>query len=350
MKPVTNMQQLPINQQGMVIAEFAFMLPVFLILTLGVIEFGMYFVKTEIAGRAISTISLALQRDPTAFNQPPAQLNALVKSYGSGLVNFSPIGSNTGNYICVDAYLTQTQAAAAPPCTDTHFHTANPNGPNSTIPYYVAVRADLQKGTVTPLGNFIPMMRNIQVTQSSGPMQVGSFSLPVCNQPGWALTFDGLQFNCVPVTPCLHPWQKWVFDGTNFNCINFPYVIAGGVAGPASNFPTGALAGSSWITDKTYITGTHDDWTICKNNVTFPIPANLPPGQIITQGNLFYPINGANITWHAWTISFLNLKAPITGGTGSMDACEASGGNWRSIYWPDIHAEHISWTATYMPY
>jgi Flp pilus assembly protein TadG len=347
----TTKTRLLTNNSGLSTIEFALILPVFLLLCLGVIEFGLYFVKEEIADDAISSISLALQRDPTAFNQPPAQLNALVKSYGSGLVNFSPIGSNTGNYICVDAYLTQTQALNVAPCNNTHFNTANPNGANSTAAYFISVRANLKKGTVTPLGNFIPVVKNIQIAQSTGAVQINPAYPPTC-PPGEILQSNGTGFICVDMganpQKCSQPWQKMVWNGTSFDCINVPYVMAGGIVNPTN--PGSGV----WIGDQTYVNGSttwHYTYALCQKGVTFAIPTGLPiTGQIIPQGNLIYPVgSGGNGDWHAWTVSFLNVNAPITGGTGRMDVCMDNGGNWGNDQSTNIGAEHVSWSVIFIP-
>lgn len=337
------------DTRGVAAIEFALLLPIFLILCLGVIEFGLYFVKDEIVDSAVSSITLTLQRNPAYFDtMTTGQKNALIAGWGSGLVKFSPIGSRTGNYICVDAYTTLAAAQSAPPCTDTHLNATNPNGAGSTMPYYVAVRADLKKGPITPLGNFIPTVKNIQVKQSSGAVQVGSMLPPVCNQLGESLQWNGSNFVCVP-PPCTQPWQKLEPNGSGFACANVPYVIAGGVAQPTSTH-SGAGPGSYWDSDNSFVYGSQSHFTLCERGITFRIPTGLPPGKLIAQGNLIYPGPGGTGLWHAWTVSFTHMNLPLWGGTGSMDICESSGGDWtRDPYIPVVGAEHISWTVLFIP-
>jgi Flp pilus assembly protein TadG len=340
------------DTKGIAAIEFALLLPIFLIICLGVIEFGMYFVKDEIANSTVSTITLTLERDPAYFDtMTTGQKNTLIAGWGSGLIKFSPIGSSTGNYICADAYTTAAAAQSAPLCTDTHLNTANPNGAGSTTPYYVSVRADLKKGTITPLGNFIPATKNIQVNQTSGAVQVGNMLPPVCDQLGQSLQWNGTNFICVDTNPpsCMHPWQRLESNGSSFVCVNQPYVVAGGVARPLST-TTGASPGNYWDTDKSRIYGTQRYLTLCERKITFAIPTGLPPGQLIAQGNLIYTGAGGDGDWHAWTISFTHMNLPLGGGTGSMDVCESSGGNWnRDNDLPAVGAEHVSWAVVFIP-
>ncbi|MEI7669481.1 MAG: hypothetical protein WCJ33_05315, partial [Pseudomonadota bacterium] len=89
-------------------------------------EFGIYFLRSEITNRAISTISQTVQRNPNFYSSlTPTQQQELLRSYGSGLIDFNQAGNN----ICVDSYLTQAEAAnPTNPCTATHIDTVNPNG------------------------------------------------------------------------------------------------------------------------------------------------------------------------------------------------------------------------------
>jgi Flp pilus assembly protein TadG len=341
-----------LDNGGIAAIEFAILLPIFLVITLGAIEFGMYFVKDEIVNSTVSSVSLALERNPNYFSSMPlSQQNAVIASWGSGLVKFSQIGQKNGNYICVDAFASPpTKAQASAPCTSTYFNTANPNGPTSTQPYYIAVRSNLQKGTITPLGNFVPAVKNIQVSQSSGTVQVGNMLPPTCNQPGQALQWNGTNFICANPPQC-QPWQKLTWNGTALICQNVPYVIAQGIAHPSQ------LSGGTWETnDQTYPAsaygyGWHSTFTICQRRITFAIPSGLPAGSILPQASLIYPYNqpDGESNWHQWVVSFLHWIAPAGGGTGSFDMCIANGGNWGNGQGATVNSEHVSWSVTFYP-
>lgn len=336
------------DNHGVGAIEFAILLPIFLILSLGVMEFGMYFVKDEIINSTISTISQTIQRDPTYYQSlTPAQLTQLEKSYGSGLIDFT----KPGNYICVDTYSTQAAAAGAVTCTSTHFNTTNPG---ITTPYYIAVRGNLPKGGITPLGNFVSGVKNIQVNQSSGIVAIGNLTPPACTTPGYFLQYNPANatatppknpWECNPISQsgsgvgdCSAPWQKMVFnpklvnsDGTNgmYGCMDIPWTFAAGIANPTSSGPSAPLttlpsnspvtgplndSGGFWLHDNAYapwIYASHGQpslagggsvipypnsvnplnlnyVTLCANSpVGFTIPA-LPPGLILAQGNLNY--------------------------------------------------------------
>lgn len=333
--------------------EFALILPLFIILSLAVIEFGMYFVKDEITNSAVNTVSQALQRNPTYYSQmTTSQINAQIRDYGATLVNFSPVnGAKNGNYICVDTYTSQAAAEAAGKCTSTHFNTTPP----ASNPYYIVARANLKKGTITPLGKFMPIVNNIEVAQSSGAVEMGNLLPPACKQQGYVLQFDGKKYSCVlpfNVT-CAEPWKRLVSDGKGgFTCPNVAYVMAGGVEDPSRG---------RWHQDFAY----SNMWgggrvnlpfsSICINNVSFKIPKGLPRGQIITHGNLIYPGSGTG-NWHDWPVSFLNLSKNITnpgsgGGTGRFDLCIDQGGALAGLKGkPKLSgAERISWTALFIP-
>lgn len=348
-----------LNNQGIAAIEFAILLPIFVMFTLGVIEFGMYFARKEIADSAVSNVTLTLQRNPDYFKlMSPAQQGQVVQSYGSRLVKFSPPGSNSGNYICADAYQKSSQAQAAAPCKSTHFNVKNPNA-DPTKPYYISVRADLKPNPLTPLGHFVSGLQNIQVQQSSGAISVGQLIPPSCDAPGQVLQFKNGQFSCQTLYPpdCSHPWNKIIYDQTSaqFECENIPYVVTGGVANPRG-YPGSS---QNWIQDDTYFKerGSYDDMTLCQNGVTFRIPHGLPTGQVVTEGNLVYFLDngygytpGYNGTWHAWAVSFLFLNVPLLGGTATTNICESHGGNWHpNDTWPVVDVERVTWSATYIP-
>lgn len=341
------------NEKGAGVIEFAILLPAFMLLLLGVMEFGMYFVKDEIANSAINTISTTIQQDPTYYNSlSTSQLNSVLQSYGAGIVDFS----KTPNYICVDPFPTvaQANAALASGCTNTHFNTTNPNGAGN--PYYVAVRSSVQRGTITPMGNFIRTVNNMQVQRTSGSVTVGPLIPPKCDKAGEVLRFDGTNWICDNFyQTCAQPWKQIEFNGGVPSCPDVPYEMAGGLASPSS----------FWLTDTTDndFTGcggsncsktrslNNHDYTVCDPTMTWSIPSGLPsPGQIIIEGNLVYP--NSDGSWHYWVASFEKLRAPVSGPTGSTEVCISNGGNWvngNANPKPTIGTERISWIVTYIP-
>jgi|SRR5579875_478242 Flp pilus assembly protein TadG len=313
---VSGKMNILVHNHGASAIEFAILLPVFVILSLGVIEFGMYFVKDEIANNAVSTVSQTLQRNPGYYaSLTPAQLQQVEKSYGSGLIDFT----KAGNYLCVDSYATVSQAASAPPCTGTYFNTANPNA-NGT-PYYIAVRANLPKGTITPLGNFVSNVKNIRVAQYSGAIQVGNLIPPDCNQP----------------------WLKLGYDNVSqtYTCTKVSFVVASGSSNTRG-------PGTGWITEQgqSYGDPNQSHYTVCEFNVKFQIPSGLPPGILIPTGTVHYRSSGA---WDGWAVSFKNYNAPVGGGTGSMDICISDLGNWKVTPPIGVGAEHVGWVVTFYP-
>ncbi|HEU5047490.1 MAG TPA: TadE/TadG family type IV pilus assembly protein [Rickettsiales bacterium] len=354
-----------IGNQGSVAVEYAILLPAFIVLSLAVIEFGMYFVKSEITSSAVSSLAQAIQRDPSLTN---AQLQTLAKSYGSGLVKFQ----TGGNYICGRAYASAAVAQAATPCADTNFNVSDPTG---TGAYYIVISAALAKSSVTPLGNFVKGAKNIQITQSSGVVQIGSIVPKDCTKNGYFLQYDHTKnppWQCVPftqtgsgstATDCSEPWQKLTYNSKTglFSCQNIPYVFAGGIAWPNTKASsshwdgTGGIApdwaAAPWISSGYPTTLPYA--TIC-THITFTVPADLPAGQIVAQGNLIYPGAGNDGNWHDWAVSFVHLDTgppPPTSSaySGSADMCMASGGNYGPYTERLVYSEHASWTIIFIP-
>lgn len=351
------------NSHGSVAVEYAILLPAFVILSLAVIEFGMFFVKDEITSSAVSSLSQAIQRDPSITN---GQLQVLAKTYGSGLIKFQ----SGGNYICGRSYASAAVAQAATPCTDTTFNTGDPTGTGS---YYVVISAGVAKSNITPLGNFVKGVKNIQITQTSGTVQIGSVTPPDCTQAGYFLQYDHKKnppWQCVPftqmsggATDCSAPWQKLTYSNKTktFSCNNVPYVFAGGIAWPNTKSSSSYWAGTGgivpdtaaapWVT--TSYAGTLPYATIC-THITFTVPANLPAGQVIAQGNLIYPGASNDGNWHDWAVSFVHLDTgppPPTSSSysGSADMCMASGGNYGPYSERLVYSEHASWTIIFIP-
>lgn len=353
------------NSNGNTAIEFALIASFFVILITGLFEFGVYLLKDEITSNAIHTVSNNLQMNPTYYSSminpsgaPKASLQALLKNYGDGFVDFTA----PGNYICIDTSTSSNDPNAARPCTDTHFFTANPNGLGSNSPYYIFVRASVKKSSITPLGNFVSGVKNMQISETSGAIRIGDIIPPPNCQSGDGLQFYNGAYHCYTLIPvnCTKPWQKFIFDGSIYKCVYTSFVVAGGTAWPST------INGGTWDSDYTFIAhnmynptiaqGWHNNWTICQRNVTFSVPAGLPPGQIIPRGNLTYPVGcstacSGNGAWHSWNVSFEHVNIPFNGGKASMDVCMSSGGNWDTYLTdnPTIASEHVSWTAIYVP-
>jgi Flp pilus assembly protein TadG len=300
------------DNKGAAAIEYAILLPMFVILSLAVIEFGMYFVKSEMTNSAVSTVSQTIQRNPGYYSSlTPVQLQAELKSYGSGLIDFS----KPSNYICVDAYTTAAQAQSAAACTSSYFNTTNPNGASSTTPYYIAVRADLQKALITPLGNFLPAVKNIQINQSSGAVLVGNQLPPVC----------------------YNPWERITFNNGTYSCPLTSYTVAGEVyklndATHPGFTPTSLPYSSDY------------NQMVC-TTVNFTVPAGLPPGQLVPSGNVTdWTTSGYAL--HNWIVTFIGFNPPMGGGTTSFAECIYT--TYKPVD-PAKTTDGESWTVTYIP-
>jgi hypothetical protein len=171
------------NNHGIAAVEFALILPVLLAILLGVLEFGVYFTKSSVVSRAVSSTSTAIQMSPTAAN-----LQTDAQNSGFGLVNFTG-----NNFFCALSY--SNRDAAGNYCTAGQWFTGAPAGHQAGTPYYVAIVASVRNQPISGITSFLPDMvvRNIvQVGGASGVQPhgmlrvghpnvnntVGSFSWP----------------------------------------------------------------------------------------------------------------------------------------------------------------------------
>lgn len=213
------------NRQGAVAIGFALMTPMLLLLLIGVLEMGVYFVKYEAAQRAVNTISRSIQGDPLNTD-----LDDLAASSTSGLVNF-----NAPNYICANAYTTVTEARAKLCGDKKEWNTKRPDGLDADAAYYVAVVAWVKNESIS---EFI----SLPDLQSTNIIQIGSDGkIPTCNLPNQALHADKKnKFACL-TTPdfpptCTGDLQTVKFNGTNFTCGDV--IPPGSTSPPANNNST----------------------------------------------------------------------------------------------------------------
>jgi len=190
---------------------------VFIPLTFAVIEFGWYFLRSEITQRAVTNLSISLQQN----NKLTAtDLDNLVGTYGTGLIKFSQSsGVDTGNYICVDAVDPGTPSPTAP-CTATVYNLTPASPPHvAGTPFNFVVRSSLAKGSLT---NLIPQLNNVQVTANSGSVST-AFSPPECSGAGKALQFTAGTWSCTNPIPACGDGNKMRFDTSNqsWDCVAF---------------------------------------------------------------------------------------------------------------------------------
>jgi len=309
-----------------------------IMIVLAVIEFGNYFVKREIVTAAISTISQTLQRDP-AHVFTPQEIN----SFGSSYVKFN----NGLNNICADAYITATEAANAPACTDNSFNTSNPNpddssGAASTAPYFVSVRARVTDAAITPLGKFVPAVNNMSISSSSGATQVGTVVPPDCQPPN-LLSYSKAtnSYGCTTVPTC-QPGQILRWTPPASGSVNSQYLCDGAASVIIGN---GLLEVD--VQGVILPNGSRADTVHCGNitfaqNVTTDITKISPSVVVYYPNSTIYVSNGyADSHWGHWTTHFSNVN--LTNGTARI--CIDTGG----LNLPIVYYAHVLWSITYIP-
>jgi len=136
----SRLRRLKRTNSGVAVIEFAIILPILILIILGVIEFGIYFLKYQTASRAAAIVAGSIQANPS-----DATIQTLALNSGMAFANFAV----SPNYICATSYTTQA-AASAGLCTSGQWKTTMPTGGTAGTPYYVAVVAFIKQSAFTP--------------------------------------------------------------------------------------------------------------------------------------------------------------------------------------------------------
>ncbi len=160
------------NEKGVVLIELAIALPVLLLIILGGIEIGLYFSKKHIVARAVDSVIIPLQLNPSDKKR---EIESTIRGSGMGMVDFSA-GNNSGNYICAKAYqkLEVAQQSTCNAASGWHpeasYWLLNPNKP-----YYIAIAAHAKYKSFFGVGKFLPDINEWHVFQVTPP----TISIPV---------------------------------------------------------------------------------------------------------------------------------------------------------------------------
>lgn len=127
------------DERGISAIEMAILLPLLILLVMAVIEFGLYFVKYQIATRAVATISDTIQKNPAGATHDLA---------AQGGLSFLDL-TNAPNFICAKSYADNAMANAGL-CNMGEWQTGTPAGVAAGAPYFVAVRASSPHMSITP--------------------------------------------------------------------------------------------------------------------------------------------------------------------------------------------------------
>ena len=169
------------SNSGMAMIEFAFVAPVLILIMLGVIEFGIYFLRYQTASRAAAITAASIQTNPS-----DATIQTLAKNSGLAFANLAA----APNYICAMSYTTQN-AASGGLCTSGQWKTTAPGGVAAGTPYYIAVVAFIKQQSFTPGFNNLP-----DIKVSSVFTVGGNANLPICTTNQVLTSTDGKTFTC----------------------------------------------------------------------------------------------------------------------------------------------------------
>jgi Flp pilus assembly protein TadG len=167
------------SQQGIAAIEVALLLPLLMAILLGVLEFGIYFTKSSVVSRAVSSTSNSIQLMPNATS-----LQTDARSSGFGLVNFT----SGQNYFCALSYSTRALAEAGMCSNNNQWMTSTPAGHPAGQSYYVAIVASVRNTPLSGMTNFLPdiVVRNIvQVGGSSNNSRKGFVKLGFSRSSGY---------------------------------------------------------------------------------------------------------------------------------------------------------------------
>lgn len=80
--------------------EAAIALPILILIVFGGIELALYFMKQHIVARAVNSVIIPLQLNPSDHQR---EIEKQIRNSGMGLIDFS-LGNNKGNFVCARAY------------------------------------------------------------------------------------------------------------------------------------------------------------------------------------------------------------------------------------------------------
>jgi len=156
------------NNQGVVLIETAVVLPVLILIIFGGIELGIYFFKQHIVARAVDSVIIPLQLNPS---DPRREIETQIRNSGMGIVDFS-VGNTQGNYVCARAYsdfatAQKNRCSAANPFDNGWHPEAGFWVMNPMKPYYVVVVAHVKYRSLIGLKGILPDIQEWHVFQVS---------------------------------------------------------------------------------------------------------------------------------------------------------------------------------------
>jgi Flp pilus assembly protein TadG len=177
------------NDKGVAAIEMAIVLPILLLIIAAVIEFGLYFFKSQIAARTVSTAAIAIQMNPA---EPSIQATA--RNNGLSIMDFNTLP----NFVCAKSYATNDLAKSGK-CVAGEWTTTAPQGVAVGAPYYVAVRVFALHTPLTPLramsGAFPPDIEENVVAQvnviQTAQKGIALLTSPVGSSGSWTVP-DGV--------------------------------------------------------------------------------------------------------------------------------------------------------------
>lgn len=175
------------NNDGAVLIELAIALPVLLLIIFGGVELGIYFMKQHIVARAVNSVIIPLQLNPS---DPRREIEMQIRNSGMGLVDFA-VGNNKGNFVCARAY-SDFETAKSKLCSveNTFDNGWHPEAGfwvmNPMRPYYVVVLAHARYRSLIGLKGILPDIQEwhiFQVNPFAGVPAVVNVPTPAAPAP-----------------------------------------------------------------------------------------------------------------------------------------------------------------------
>ena len=196
------------NNAGFGAIEAALTLPIFIGITMAMIDYGLFFTKQITATANASNIISTIQNNPTLTE---AELNDLIAKASNSLVDFNSTDA------CISTMITSDQAAAYAfvadklNCDNTKRDVATDETP---LPYFIATKGVVTYKFVTPINSLFTGGETERKITFGQVARFGTKAPPVCNGIGEALQFDGTEYQCaVPKGTvggqCVEAWGGW---------------------------------------------------------------------------------------------------------------------------------------------
>ncbi len=199
-------------QKGIAAIEMAFILPILMLFLFGVIEYGAYFLKSQMNSNNVAAAAAAVIADPGDLSH-------------EALLTQSALLNDAGVRVCAASFLT-IDAASTGPCLGGWYTFAPDDMPADQTAYFVLIESEVESRSLSglfdeggPLGVIMPDNIVRQV------VRVSKSSTDICMAPAYITRHNNNVKIAEPDTPCFtalvdtndDSGKNWTSSSCNYN-------------------------------------------------------------------------------------------------------------------------------------